>query len=359
MVLGGGGNFGGRIARALTGDPEIEVIIAGRRSAPIADGAGLRQEVLDIAAPDFGRRLQALAPQLVIHCVGPFQVQNYDVARASLESGAHYVDLADARQFVAAFPGALASCAALAQRTAICGASTLPALSSTVVEDLRAGLQELHSIEIAIAPGQLAPRGKATLAAVFSYLGRPFPIWRRGRWERAWGWMDLRKIRLDFGSRLAACCDVPDLAIFPPHFNVTQTVSFHAALEFGVQHLGLWALAALRRAGLPLPVDRWAVRLNRWADMFDPYAGDTAGMRVRVVGRLNGQRVQRLWLLTAPALNGPEIPCLPAILLARRFARGPLPRPGAYACLGFLSLADFAAEFARWGIRTRTEEALA
>jgi saccharopine dehydrogenase-like NADP-dependent oxidoreductase len=204
IVLGGAGNFGARIVRALTGDSKVELIVAGRRIRPAASGTALRQEVLDIAAPDFGRRVKALEPQLIIHCVGPFQSQDYRIARACLEAGAHYVDIADGRQFVADFPAALSSCAAQAQRTAICGASTLPALSCAVVESLRAGLQELHSIEIAIAPGQLAPRGQATLAAVFSYLGRPFPIWRRGRWQRAWGWVDLRRIPLDFGSRRCA-----------------------------------------------------------------------------------------------------------------------------------------------------------
>jgi len=46
----------------------------------------------------------------------------------------------------------------------------LPALSSAVVEDLRIGLSSLKSIEVIIAPGQRAPRGKATLEAVFGYL---------------------------------------------------------------------------------------------------------------------------------------------------------------------------------------------
>ena len=61
-----------------------------------------------------------------------------------------------------------------AGRVAISGASTLPALSSAVVEELREGMSSLESIEVTIAPGQRAPRGRATLEAVFSYLGRTF-----------------------------------------------------------------------------------------------------------------------------------------------------------------------------------------
>jgi len=39
----------------------------------------------------------------VIHCAGPFQSQDYRVALAAMAAGAHYLDLADGRQFVARF----------------------------------------------------------------------------------------------------------------------------------------------------------------------------------------------------------------------------------------------------------------
>ena len=106
-------------------------------------------------------------------------------------------------------------------RVAISGASTLPALSSAVVDELRVGLSSLESIEVIIAPGQRAPRGRATLEAVFSYLGRPFLVWRKGQWRRAWGWMDLQETRLDVGRRLAAACDVPDLELLPARYFLT------------------------------------------------------------------------------------------------------------------------------------------
>jgi hypothetical protein len=227
------------------------------------------------------------------------------------------------------------------------------------VEELARDLTQLRSIAVVIAPGQRAPRGRATLEAVFSYLGRRFPVWRDGRWSSAWGWMDLRPVRLDIGARLAAACDVPDLALFPVHFRGVQTVTFHAALEFAVQHLALWGLGALRRTGLPFPVTRWAVALDRLAGLFDPVAGNRGGMSVNVVGtRRDGATVSRSWQLVAPALDGPEIPSMPAILLARCLARGMELRQGAYPCIGLLRLGDFEPEFKRWGISTRTAEEL-
>ena len=356
VVLGGAGNFGARIVRALCGDPAIELLVAGRNARSVPGAEHVKGVVLDFTESDFARRLRTFAPDLVIHCVGPFQGQDYRVATAALDVGAHYLDLADGREFVAQFAAQMHQEAVEAERVAIAGASTLPALSSAVVQELRQGLSSLDSIEVIIAPGQRAPRGRATLEAVFSYLGQPFPVWREGQWTRCWGWMDLRQIQLDTGRRLAAACDVPDLALFPARFLGVQNVTFHAALEFRTQHLALWGLAALCRIGLRLPVSRWAVALSRFASTFDLAAGNQGGMRVSVVGeRNNGDRVRRTWQLTTPALDGPEIPCMPAILLARRLARGEMPQSGAFACMEFLTLSEFAPEFAHWGMTTRTE----
>lgn len=354
IVLGGAGNFGARIVRALQGETGLELVSAGRRAMPVPDAPAARPVAIDIKAPDFAAQLAALAPDLVIHCVGPFQGQDYRVARAALAAGAHYLDLADGRDFVTGFADANDVAAKSAGRSAISGASTLPALSSAVVDHLGRDLDSLESIATVIAPGQRAPRGAATLAAVFSYLGRAVPVWHGGRWQTAWGWMDLRRVRFGFGGRWGALCDVPDLALLPQRYRGVQSVLFHAALEIRAQHLVLWALAAARRWGVPLPVEQWSHGLERCAALLDPLGGEWGGMQVRVVGRSSaGSRVERTWELQAPASNGPQIPALAAIILARRLARGWVPPPGAYACMGFVPLEDFAPEFARWGIVTR------
>lgn len=359
LVLGGAGNFGARIVRALRHDASIELISAGRRAQPVPGAQGVAVTTLDAVARDFPARLAALRPALVVHGAGPFQGQDYAVAQASLAAGAHYVDLADGRQFVANFAGANDAAARAAGRCAISGASTLPALSGAVLDELCAGLHP-EEIDICIAPGQQAPRGAATLAAVFSYLGRPVRVWEQGRWRERTGWMDLTRVPLDFATRWAALCDVPDLELLPRRYPGLRTARFHAALEFGIEHFALWTLAALRRIGLPLPVERWAAALNDMSSWLDARGGPWGGMRVSVLGSLpEGRRVRRNWLLTAPAVDGPEIPCMAAILLARRIAAGRAPAPGAMACEGLLGLDEFAPLFARWKMRTRVEEVAA
>jgi hypothetical protein len=356
LVLGGAGNFGARIIRALAGDPLLELLAASRHGTKVPAAEAAVPLRLDMWAEDFGSRLVAAAPDIVVHCVGPYQGQDYRVARAVLQAGAHYVDLADGREFVVNFSGSLDAMARSAGRVAISGASTLPALSSAVVDELSRDMERIESLEIVIAPGQKAPRGAATLAAVFSYLGRAFPVWQDGRWQPVFGWMDLRRVPLDIGTRWAAACDVPDLALFPQRYTPVKSVRFHAALEVGIQHFLLWLLAGMRRFGLPIPMERWAPGLDRYAGWLDRWAGPWGGMFVCVQGSAGGRRIERIWQLTVPALNGPEIPTLPAILLVQRLARGePLPA-GASPCMGYLPLSAFSESFTRWGIRTRVSE---
>jgi hypothetical protein len=360
LVLGGAGNFGARIVGALNDDPTIDLVAAGRRDSVVPGAECVQRALIDIDAWDLPAKIAALKPDLVVHCVGPFQGQNYRVPAAVLAAGAHYLDLADGRDYVANFAAANALAARAAGRVALSGVSTLPALSSAVVDHLRIGLTSIESIEVAIAPGQKAARGRATLAAVLSYLGRRVAVWREGKSTTAWGWMDLKRIGLDSGSRWGALCDVPDLSLLPERYPEVRSVSFHAALEFGLQQGVMWLLAGLRRMGVPLPVWRIATALNAIAGLFDPFAGRSGAMRVSVVGMSAlGQRLRRTWQLTAPALNGPQIPCMAAILLARRLAGGEQMKAGAFACMGFLSLAEFESLFARWEITTRVEECAA
>jgi len=332
-------------------------MVAGRRIVRVPGAGEVSAMQLDIDAPDFAERLRGLAPGLVIHCVGPFQGQAYHVAQAAIAAGADYIDLADGRGFVAGFAAALNATAIKKGRVAISGASTLPALSTAVIDQLQVGLSSTESIQIVIAPGQRATRGAATLAAVFSYLGRPIRVWRAGQWQTGWGWMGLQRFDLGFGTRWGAQCDVADLALLPGRYPRVRTVTFHAALEIRAQHLVLWMMAGLRRLGLPLPIEKWAGAFDRLAAMFDVFGGEWGGMQVQVVGTtLAGERIRRIWSLRAPVMNGPEIPCMAVILLAQRWARGLRTAAGAYPCMGFVSLADFVPLFSRWGITTSIQE---
>lgn len=357
LVLGGYGNFGARICRALADDPGIQLLVGGRdlqRATALAKelGKGARAVALDHGAASFTQTLRDEGVELLIHTAGPFQQQDYSVARAAAAAGAHYIDLADGRRFVCDFPAAMNGVFSAAGRTAVCGASTVPALSSAVLDHLCSGWQRVDAIDTCIAPAQTAPRGLATLAAVLSYCGEPLLVWDDGQWQSQLGWAGPTPVQFArLRPRLGALCDIPDLELFPARYRVTRRVMFRAALEIGITQRALAGLASLRAAGFITQPARLAGLLNSSARALDFLGSALGGMVVRVQGLdAAGRPARRAWHIAADHDHGPEIPCMAAILLARKLARGPAVPTGARACLGLLTLAEFEPEFARWGM---------
>jgi hypothetical protein len=217
LVIGGYGFFGRRLVERLARQPGLHVIVAGRSAA---QGQTLVQTLrrsavselscatLDIHTPELERALQALAPDVVVHTCGPFQGQQYHVAEACIAAGAHYIDLADGREFVAGI-GCLQKQALAAGLAVISGASSVPALSSTVADHLAQGFTRVETIDIGISPGNRTDRGLSTIQAILSYCGKPLPV--NGP-APAFGWIGSRRhvYPAPVGRRLLSPCDVPD-----------------------------------------------------------------------------------------------------------------------------------------------------
>lgn len=357
VVLGGYGNFGARICRALAPHPGMDVVVAGRdaaKAAALAAACGASSAAIDINDPHLAATLRALGADLVIHTAGPFQEQGYAVAHAVAEANAHYIDLADGRRFVCDFPAALDAAFRARGKLAITGASSVPSLSSAVINHLSAGWRSVTSIDVCIAPAQTAPRGVATMAAVLGYCGAPIDVWQDGRWVTQYGWEDPVTVQYKrLRPRIGALCDIPDLELFPHHYKGVQTVMFRAALEVGIGQRGLAVMGALRRKGWLKKPERLAGFLNSAANMLDPFGTRLGGMVVRISGiDGSGAAVKAEWHIAADDDHGPEIPAMASILLARKLADGTLERAGACTSTGMLTLADYAPEFAKWGMVT-------
>jgi saccharopine dehydrogenase-like NADP-dependent oxidoreductase len=361
LVLGGYGNFGARICRALAMEPSVKLLIGGRdliRAQALASelGHGSQPVAIDHASGGFSMTLRRLGVELLVHTAGPYQQQGYGVARAAAAAGAHYIDLADGRRFVCDFPAAMDAAFEAAGRSAISGASTVPALSSAVVDHLCEGWQRIDSIDTCIAPAQTAPRGEATMAAVLSYCGESIQVWEDGRWQPRRGWA--RPERVTFAGlrdRLGALCDIPDLELFPEHYGVKRSVMFRAAVEVGFAQRAFALLAGLRAVGLIKRPARLAGLLNRAARAMDFMGSSLGGMVVKVEGiGASGALSRRSWHIAAYDDHGPEIPCMAAILLVRRIVRRQVLPVGASTCIGLLKLADFEPEFTRWAMVTET-----
>jgi hypothetical protein len=229
-------------------------------------------------------------------------------------------------------------------------------VSSAVVDDLRDRFSQIDSIATSIAPAHQTPRGLGTVRAVLSYCGAPFKTWQDGEWRTVHGWQDLRMQHYPaLGRRLSGACDVPDLALFPQYVPGVRNVSFHAALEAPWEQLALWAMAWLTRAGLVGDWVRFGPTFSSMSDKLIRLGSQRGGMRITLRGTgIDGAPLVHHWDLLAEQNHGPEIPCTPAIVISKKLLRGDFAQPGAYACLGLFTTAEFMAELADFEVTSET-----
>lgn len=354
LIVGGYGVFGGRLAQLLREDEGIERVIAGRslqRAQRFCRQHGGLPQVFDREG-DLAGQLALIRPDVVVDAAGPFQnygADPYRLPRAALAAGAHYLDLADDAAFVSGIT-ALDADARRVNRTVLSGVSSVPALSSAVVEQLRRGFTRIEHIESVILPGNRAPRGTSVVRAILSQAGRPLQVWRGDAWRRTLAWGALQRVRLSAGTRRlsprwASAIGAPDLALFPGRYGA-RSVEFRAGLELSVLHLGLWLLAWLPRLRLVRSLGPAAGLLRLLADLFRSFGQDRGGMSVTVIGETAGRRTElRRWSLIVEGGDGPSIPAVPAAAWLRQRARGVAPTAGARPCLGELSLAQIMSAF--------------
>ncbi len=356
LILGAYGNFGRRLCLRLARSDNLQLILAGRSLAKAeallvalrakALPALCSAQALDAQSTTLAAEIRASGAQLLIHTGGPFQGQEYQVAQACIEAGVHYLDLADGCEFVTGI-GRLDQAARARGLVVISGASSVPGLSSAVVQSLRSDFAELDVIATAIAPGNRTERGDATVAAILSYVGKASRVWRDQQWQTVYGWQDLHRHLFPepIGPRWLAHCEVPDLSLFPEHYHGVKTVRFSAGLELPLLHFGLYALSWVRRLGLVRDWSRYTegiIRMSRW---FEHRGTDAGGMVVTVTGQdHNRQPLRRQWQLLAGSGDGPFVPTIAAALLAKKLARGDAIETGARACLEQFTLAEFVTE---------------
>lgn len=348
LILGGYGNFGSYIARRLAGDGNIHLLVGGRSMAKAeASVAGLEaanppQAIAVDISGDIAAALAAARPDIVIHAVGPFQGQSYRVAEACIAAGAHYLDLADARGFVGGI-GALDERARAAGVAVVAGASSVPCLSAAIVDRYRREFARLDSVDYGISTAAQGSRGLATAASVLSYAGKPIRSFRDGAWVETIGWQDLHaETYPELGRRLFGDCEVPDLDLFPARYPGVKAVRFCAGHELAALHLATWAMSWAVRLRLLPRLSRLAPLLLGASRLFDRLGSGRSGLHMILDGidEAGAAKTVRFYLI-ARSGDGPHVPCIPAILLAQRLARGEAIAPGARPCLDLIALDDY------------------
>ncbi|MAQ71705.1 MAG: potassium transporter [Alphaproteobacteria bacterium] len=348
LIIGGYGNFGSFISRNLASDPNISLIIGGRSPekgkaliSEINPANSSRTVELDITK-NLQEVLQEIKPHIVIHTSGPFQRQGYDVARACLDQGCHYIDLADGREFVEGIT-TLDEDAKKQEVLVVSGASSVPCLTSALVDHYHDEFETLESLDYGITTAQQTARGLATTAAILTYTGKPISTLINGKMQKVYGWQHIhaRKYK-NLGYRLLGNCDVPDLALFPARYGSLKSIRFYAGLELPFIHITLWVFSWLVRAGIIKNLEKTAPLLLKMAGWFDWLGSSDSAFHMVMSGKDHENKDKQITFeLTARSGDGPYIPCMPAILLAKKLAVGELQKGGAYPCVGLITKDEY------------------
>lgn len=357
LILGGYGNFGSRIAAALLKD-NIPIIIAGRDKQK---AEALRNKLKNDVTPtitistfdvnqELSKQLELIKPTIVINTIGPFQTADYSIAKTCIHHHVHYIDLADARNFVTGIT-CLDSLVKANGVLVVSGASTVPGLSSAVLDHYKNDFAAIDSLIYGISLGQKAPRGLATTESILTYLGKPLKPWGNQR-QQKFGWQDIyRQEYPELGKRWMANCDIPDLDLFTDKYGI-KNICFSAGMENSALHLGMWAMSYLVRIGLPLNLPKHAKFLLTLSHIFDSFGTPNGGMHMLMRGiNKEGKPLEIKWFLVAKDNDGPQIPCVPAIILSKKILQGKLHTSGAMPCIGLITLDEYMKELQSFAVK--------
>ncbi len=349
VLIGATGFFGRRLAKHLATIDAIELVVTSRDVAR-ADALATSLKSGDCScavsgiAFDSGVNAEAalaeLKPFLVIDASGPFQSANDELARAAINAGAHWIDLADASGYITGFAAALDEVARKKGVTAIAGASSTPSLSTAAVESLTRHWRRIDTIDIAIFPGGGGQVGLSVIQALLTYAGRPIAIWRNGKLRETIGWGSVIRARVpNLGVRYLSPVETADAYILPKRFAATSRVMFYAGLESRLEQFGLLALARLRARQWLKSLDWLARYLEKARRVTRLATSDRGGMTVEVAGLdADGKHTWSRWWLLAEKGEGPNVPILPALAMTRVLLAGGI-APGARTAAGELALA--------------------
>jgi saccharopine dehydrogenase-like NADP-dependent oxidoreductase len=362
LIVGGTGVFGQRLVQHLATFTGIELFLSSRSEKkacalaqrirskhPSSVITGIRVDHRD----NFAATLAKVRPFIVIDCSGPFQVASFEIARLSLEAGAHHIDLADATEYLNNYKPQLNELAVRNNRIGLTGASSTPTLSACVVRELTRNWKRVDSIDISITPGGKSEVGQSVIEAIMSYAGKEITTWQQGELGMTTGWLKSRVVTIPgLGKRRVAPVETLDAEYLGPLHEVCSRVSFSAGLESSLEQWGLQAIAYLRRWGLfphPKHVIPMLLKLRKLTRIFTSVSG---GMLVEVRGiNSDGIFTQSKWSLLAKQDHGPYVPILPAAAAVKKLLGADL-SSGAFFANEKLMLEDILDEMEPFDIKT-------
>lgn len=356
LILGGYGVFGGRLAELLADMPELHILICGRTGAKAEafcknPSGEATFEPLQLDRADIADALSVHTPDILVDASGPFQDYGddpYAVVKACIKARVHYLDFADAADFVFGI-SQFDMDAIEAGITVLSGVSSFPVLTAAVLRALGKDMT-VKTVTGGIAPSPYAGIGLNVMRAVVGYAGGPVKLTRGGAPFTAKGLTESLRYTvappgyLPLKNLHYSLVDVPDLQVLPKENPALTDIWMGAGPVPESLHRMLNILAKIRarlrlRSFAPLaPLFYKVLNLMKFGE-------HRGGMFVEAIGEQDGHALTRSWHLLAEGDDGPYIPSMAIEALLRKWVKGDVPKSGARAATQELELSDYDALF--------------
>lgn len=352
LILGGYGVFGGRLVELLSDLSELEILVSGRNGNKAEKFCRSINSAAKLVPIELDRRdiipaLETMRPEILVDASGPFQEYQenpYVIVKACIANKVHYLDFADAADFVFGI-SLFNEEARLAGVSVLSGVSSFPVLTAAVLRELGKEMT-VTSVVGGIAPSPHAGIGLNVMRAVVSYAGGPVKLTRDGKPYIAKGLTESMRYTIAAPGHLPlrnihfSLVDVPDLQILPME-NPTITDIWMGAGTMPEPLLHVLDIMAKFRALLHAPSFEMLSPLFYKILNRLKYGDHRGGMFVEATGDRNGVVVTQSWHLLAEGDDGPYIPSMAVEAVIRRWLSGVIPDTGARVATRELDLSDY------------------
>ena len=202
-LIGGYGDVGEKLAKALAALSETAIVIAGRNGEKAEAtarriGAPCRGEALDITAPGVAERLAGAAVVVNLSEATP-----PDLAAKLIERGTHFVDTSATADYAAALSAHIGQIRA-PKAAAVLEVGLAPGLTNLLAHRIVRDHPETRQIDLLIEMGMGEHHGRAATEWTLQNLGQTYPGKRAGAWVRLRPGAERRRFSFgDAGEQIA------------------------------------------------------------------------------------------------------------------------------------------------------------
>lgn len=234
-----------------------------------------------------------------------------------------------------------------AQVSVISGASSVVALSSSVVEYmLQTKFSRLDTLHYSLSVGNQIPRGIGAIQSVLSNTGKSFEIFKDNKFQKVLTWSNLEWETFPgmANRRLVGNYPVVDLKLFPTKYPSLQTIQFKAGVELPI-FVRLFKLLSYLRNWKLIPDLTLFTKIFISLSNLVLFLGTTeGGMNYHFTGldKQNPSKSHQVdFFIWSGSGHGVHIPGIPAVALINKLIheKNSL-ESGAQPCLGLVSFEE-------------------